>query len=84
METFRRAGDAFLQFCCAGASIHVKGDAYDMMNVIEITHLDGVQADTIDELFVRPDVDELKELGLDFTTNFLKFKNRMKLIAHFF
>ncbi len=54
-----------------------------MMNVIEMCHLDGVQHDTIDELFIRPEVDELEELGLEFITNFLKFRNRMKCIAQF-
>ncbi len=55
-----------------------------MINVIEISHLDGAQDDTIDELFIIPENDELKELGLKFTLNFLKFKNRVRCIAQFF
>ncbi len=38
---FRRQGEAFLQFCVAGSASHCKADAYDMINVIEIAHLDG-------------------------------------------
>ncbi len=45
-----------------------------MINVIDIAHLDGLQEDTIDELFIKPEIDGLEELGLDFTINFLNLK----------
>eukprot|EP01084_Bolivina_argentea_P081083 146846_1 len=74
MGDFKRQSEAFLQFCVVGPAVHVKADAYDMINVIEIAHLDGAQDDTIDELFIIPENDELKELGLEFTLNFLNLK----------
>ncbi len=80
---WRRQAEGLLQFCVAGPSVHVKADAYDMVNCFEITHLNGVQEDTVDELFVRPEEDELEELGFDFIKHFLKFKCRMKCISHF-